>query len=95
MGGLIVRDQDDAMVRVVTGIRAVWSSDQRQQHDQGRGNVRASLAESMEHRTTTVTTGLDRVKRLMRGRCQAGSFGPGAEAGPKGPALRCCQRCNA
>ena len=51
MGGLIVRDQDDAMVRVVTGIRAVWSSDQRQQHDQGRGNVRASLAESMEHRT--------------------------------------------
>ena len=59
MSGLIVRDEDNAVVSVVAGIRAVWSPDHRQQHDERRGDVRASLAESMEHLSTTVPIALE------------------------------------
>ena len=62
VGGLVVRDEHDAVVGVVAGIRAVWSLDHCQQHDECRCNLRASLAESMEHRKTTVT--------IARGPCQ-------------------------
>ena len=54
MSGFIVRDEDNAVIGVVAGVHAVWSPNERQQHNKCRRNVRASLAESMEHRNTTV-----------------------------------------
>jgi hypothetical protein len=58
MGGLIVRDDDHAVIGVVARIRAVRSAGHCQQHDKCRCNVRASLAESMEHRNITVPIAL-------------------------------------
>jgi hypothetical protein len=45
MGGLIVRDDDDAVIGVVARIRTVRSPSHCQQHDKCRRNVSAPLAE--------------------------------------------------
>jgi hypothetical protein len=47
MSGLVVRpdhNANNAVVRVVPGIRAVWRADQCQQHDDRGRNARATLA---------------------------------------------------
>ena len=49
-----MRDDDHTVIGIVARVHAMWRSNKRQQHDKCRGDVRASLAESMEHRNTTV-----------------------------------------
>jgi hypothetical protein len=50
MGGLIVQDEDNAVIRVVARVRAVWTPGHGEQHDKCRCHVRASLAKLMKHR---------------------------------------------
>jgi hypothetical protein len=59
MSGFVVRDESHAVIGVMAGIYAVWNPDQREERGQCGRDVRASLAESMEHRITTVPIALE------------------------------------